>query len=195
MSGCFARILQICLALLGLLLVFLVVRFFAVSRSTAFPAQTAAPRLLSTAIAPPFNNASAIAGGATAVPVAAVISEEIVSSFAEICDNNNTLSKLQQAGFAASMADKKIIGWAGNIYNIEYDGEYDGEVYKVLVDMRADAIAAWQVEIWDVRRDLAILLKMNQMIAFDATIKQVVVGADTLCNPIILVDATITTVP
>ncbi len=124
------------------------------------------------------------------MPVAIVTPEEIAHSFAEICDTNDTLSKLQQAGFAASMADKKIIGWAGNIYAIEHDGE----LYKVLVDMRADAGTSWQVKIRNVDHDLAITLNMDQMITFDGTIKQVVIGADTVCNPIILVDATITTV-
>ncbi len=192
MSGCFARILQICLTLLGLLVVVFVLRFWSGNRAADLPTQTAAPRAIVTSVAPPLNDASAIANGATAVPVALVIPEDMFPTVGAICEQAENLTALQREGLAAAVIGHKISGWVGTISRIRQDEE-DEAMYRVLVAMRADDVAVWQVELRGIPQELANTLQVEQSIQVAGTIQQVGIAPAGLCRPLVINEAAITT--
>jgi hypothetical protein len=73
-----------------------------------------------------------------------------------------------------------------------YDVERDGDTFKVQVDVSDGLFKARQVEILGVSAELAPTLNVDQEISFDGTIQSVEMFADNICNPINIVDATIT---
>lgn len=110
-------------------------------------------------------------------------------SYGEMCDNNDTMTDLQQEDYAASMAGKKIVGWTGKVYDVQSD---TNGAYTVQVDVADGMFKSRQVEILAVPRDIAAGLNVDQEIRFDGTIESVAMFASDICNPINVVEATIT---
>lgn len=124
----------------------------------------------------------------TATPAPPTATPEwMAPSYEEMC-NNSDLTDIQQEDLAASMAGKKVVGWTGKVYDVERDGDS----YKIQVDVAGGIFFVRQVEILGVPRDVAAPLKVEQMITFDGTIKSVEMFAGDMCNPINIIDATVT---
>lgn len=125
----------------------------------------------------------------TATPEPATpIPEWMALSFLELCDNNDRLTDIQQEDLAASQAGKKVVGWTGWVYDVERRDD----AYMVQIDMTRGIFKSRQIEIMGVSRDVAAALNVDQQVIFDGTIQSVEMFASDICNPIIIVDATIT---
>jgi hypothetical protein len=133
------------------------------------------------------SQTAAIQSGSSSTPATAT-PDWMAPSFEEMCNNNDTMTDIQQEEYAKSMAGKKIVGWAGKVYDVERDGD----TFKVQVDVSDGLFKARQVEILGVSAELAPTLNVDQEISFDGTIQSVEMFADNICNPINIVDATIT---
>jgi hypothetical protein len=122
-------------------------------------------------------------------PTATPTPEWMAPSYDEICDNNDTMTDLQQEDYAASMAGKKVVGWVGKVYDVESG---NGGLYTVQVEMVDSIISARDLEILGVPRDIAVALNVEQQITFSGTIKSVDMFMGNICNPINVIEATIT---
>ena len=114
--------------------------------------------------------------------------EWMAPSFGEMCDTNDTMTDLQQEDYAASMAGKKIVGWVGKVYDVQSDLS---DAYTVQIDM-GGIFKSRQIDILNVPRDVAAGLNVDQEVRFDGTIKSVDMFASDICNPINVIEATIT---
>lgn len=77
------------------------------------------------------------------------------------------------------MLGKRVTGWRGKVYNVRYDGDS----YKVQVDMVDGFISARHVELWEITREVATGLNVGQPITFDGTIRHIDSFIGTLCRP------------
>lgn len=125
---------------------------------------------------------------AATVRISTPTPEWMAPSFGEMCDTNDTMTDLQQEDYAASMAGKKIVGWVGKVYDVQSSSE---GMYTVQVDM-GGIFKSRQIEILNIPRDVAAGLNVDQEIRFDGTIKSVEMFASDICNPINVIEATIT---
>lgn len=153
----------------------------AIPTSTPWPTYTPVflPTATTLALQPSVQQA------ATLVPI--ISTSDLAPSFTEICDTNDTLTDIQQEALAASMAQKRVVGWAGTVYDVERDGN----LYRVLVDMRQGFFLSRQVEIKNVSYDIASRLNVEQQIRFDGTIESVGMFLSDICNPIYIINASI----
>lgn len=114
--------------------------------------------------------------------------EWMAPSFGEMCDTNDTMTDLQQEDYAASMAGKKVVSWIGKVHDVQSSSE---GMYTVQVDMRGGLFKTRQIEILNIPRDMAASLNVDQEIRFDGTIKSVDMFASDICNPVNIIEATI----
>ena len=134
------------------------------------------------------QSASSSGSSATSVPDTPT-PEWMAPSFEEMCGNDANMTDVQQEDYAAAMAGKKIVGWVGAVYDVERAGD----TYTVQVNMNPGGLfKSRQIEILGLSREVAGGLNVDQMIAFDGTIQAVEMFAGGLCNPIKVVEATIT---
>lgn len=175
MSGCLGKTLKFGLVIVGILVV------LAVIGAMMKPSSQRRTATQNGQVAVVESGSAPAEAPATATP------EWMAPSFSEICDNNATLTDIQQEDLAAKMASKKIVGWTGKVYDVERDGD----LYKVQVDIRQGFMKSRQLEILGVSRDIAGKLNVDQVITFDGTIKSVDMFAGDICNPINVVEATL----
>lgn len=113
-------------------------------------------------------------------------------SVSDICDNEDTLTDIQQEDLGASMVDKQVIGWTGEVGNVSSDDES----YRVQVTVTEDTSGnTHQVYIKGVSRNIASNLEIDQAITFDGTIEEIGMFAGSFCSPIHITDATIGVTP
>jgi hypothetical protein len=128
----------------------------------------------------------------TATPVPPTPTPEwMAPPFKDICDGSTNRTEIQNETLAEAMVGKKVIGWTGAVYDVQRSGD----TFRVEVDMRGGFIRSRQIDILGVGQDIAAILNVDQEITFDGTIQSVDMAFGVLCNPLVLVDATIKGLP
>ena len=146
------------------------------------------------AVVSPKKSDSATAGAsgkvaaAPAVPATAT-PEWMAGSFSEICGSNSNITAIQQEEKVKKLAGKKVVDWAGKVYDVQHDGDK----YKVSVNMQDGIIKTRDVEIVGVAGDVATKLNVDQPVLLNGTIQKIDVAFGVVCNPMTLADATIAT--
>jgi hypothetical protein len=125
----------------------------------------------------------------TSTPVPPTATPEwMAPPYEDFCEGSFDRTEIQNEALAKSMAGKKVVGWTGAVYDVQRSGD----TFRVEVDMSGGFIRSRDINILGVGQDIAVTLNVDQKITFDGTIQSVDIALGVLCNPLVLVDATIT---
>ena len=178
MSGCAKLIGYVVIAVVALIVVAAVVNSGNSNRQQVVPANAS------------ISPASASGTGEKAEPTIAPTAtpEWMAPGYTEMCDNNSTMTDVQQERYAATMAGKKIVEWTGAVFDVENRGGS----YQLQIDVDGGIFSTRDVVIHDIDEDLAIELSPEQIVQFSGTIRSVDMAFETICNPINIISATVT---
>ena len=99
------------------------------------------------------QNSPEINTSATSLVPPTTTPEWMAPSFSEMCNNNDTMTDVQQAEYAKTMAGKKIVGWVGKVFDVESSNSS----YKVQVDMKDGLFKSRQLKHENIANPSALL--------------------------------------